>query len=110
MKKAGVGEQICVNKKEYCGKILIFKKGKKLSWHFHHEKDEVFFLMHGKLILRIALDDNLLKAEEFILNEGECFHVFPYLRHQMEALEASKLIEFSTFHKEKDSIRIIKGD
>ena len=28
-------EHWIVNKKEYCGKILFFKKGKRCSWHYH---------------------------------------------------------------------------
>jgi hypothetical protein len=37
-------------------------------------------------------------------------HIPQGLRHQMIALEDSKLFEFSTTHYESDSYRIVKGD
>jgi len=102
-------ESWIVNKEEYCGKLLFFKKGKHCSWHFHKEKDEVFYLQSGKLLVRFG-DGHLSKAQEVILEPGDCFDVPPGLRHQMEGLEDSLLIEVSTTHKEEDSIRVVKGD
>ena len=103
-------EKWIVNKKEYCGKLLFFKKGKKCSWHFHKIKDEVFYLQSGKLLIKYSEEDDINKAKELVLNPGENFHVKPNLRHQMIALETSELFEFSTQHFESDSYRIIKGD
>lgn len=102
-------ESIIVNKPEYCGKILFFKKGKKCSWHYHKIKDEVFYLQSGKLLVRYG-DGHLSKAKEVILEPGDCLDIPPGLRHQMEGLEDSFLIEFSTTHSEEDSIRVVKGD
>lgn len=107
-----------VNKKEYCGKILYFHYGKKCSVHYHCDKDEVFFLLKGKLEIRFSDKDftnnDILYSsshlKKIILLPGETFHVYPGLRHQMYALEESELLEISTFHKEEDSIRIEKGD
>ena len=42
--------------------------------------------------------------------EGDKFHVYKGLSHQMLALEDSELFEFSTQHFEDDSYRIIRGD
>ncbi|MES2881503.1 MAG: aspartate-semialdehyde dehydrogenase, partial [Bacteroidota bacterium] len=42
-----------------------------------HEKDEVFYLFKGKLKIRVSESDDFATAEEFILNEGDCFHVYP---------------------------------
>lgn len=109
--KKGWGHEIwIVNKKEYCGKLLFFEKGKKCSWHHHVLKDEVFYLQSGKLLVRYSTYDDLEKAEELILLPGENFYIYPGLRHQMEALEDSELFEFSTEHFDSDSYRIIKGD
>jgi len=99
-----------VNKSEYCGKLLYFKKGKKCSWHKHKIKDEVFYLQSGKLLVKYADHDNLHKAQELILEPGQNFHVYTGLRHQMIALENSELFEFSTQHFDSDSHRIQKGD
>ena len=99
-----------VNKPEYCGKLLYFKKGKKCSWHKHKIKDEVFYLQSGKLLVKYADHDNLHEAHELILEPGQNFHVHTGLRHQMIALEDSELFEFSTQHFDSDSHRIQKGD
>ncbi len=109
-----------VNKKEYCGKILYFHKGYSCSVHYHNEKDEVFYLLKGKV--EIYYSDNDFTFSEFrdfprrqdifmiTLLPGETFHVYPGLRHKISASEDSELLEISTEHKEEDSIRIEKGD
>ena len=103
-------EKWIVNKEEYCGKLLFFKKGKKCSWHYHKLKDEVFYLQSGQLLVKHSDDDNINEAAELLLNPGENFHVYRGLRHQMQALEDSELFEFSTQHFDEDSYRITKGD
>jgi len=103
-------EKWIVNKPEYCGKLLIFEKGKRCSWHYHELKDEVFYLRAGELVVYYSDGDDITKAQQVLLEPGENFHVPPGLRHQMVALEDSELIEFSTQHFESDSYRITKGD
>ena len=103
-------EKWIVNKKEYCGKLLFFNKGKRCSWHFHKLKDEVFYLQSGKLRVYFSDQDNIDEADHIILNPGENFHVYAGLRHQMIALEDSELFEFSTQHFDYDSYRIATGD
>jgi quercetin dioxygenase-like cupin family protein len=100
-------EKWIVNKPQYCGKLLFFKKGKKCSFHYHVEKDETFYLQSGKLIVRYSDEDFLDEAKELVLMPGENFYVYPGLRHQMEAIEDSELFEFSTEHFEEDSYRIV---
>ena len=103
-------EKWIVNCPQYCGKILHFNEGKKCSWHYHKIKDEVFYLQSGKLILRYSDGDDLFSATTVILSPGDKFHIYTGLRHQMEAIEDSDLIEFSTQHFEEDSYRIQRGD
>jgi quercetin dioxygenase-like cupin family protein len=99
-------EKIIHNADGYCGKILCFEKGKKCSYHYHKIKTETFYCM-GKILLRFG-DADITKAEEIILNTGDSFHVPVGLCHQMEALEDTQLIEFSTIDYPEDSIRIVK--
>lgn len=107
----GWGKEIWIaNTEKYCGKILCFSKDKKCSWHYHKIKDEVFYLLDGKLQITVSEDDSIENAEKFILEQGEVFHVKTGMRHQMLALEDSRLLEVSTQHFEEDSIRISKGD
>ena len=98
------------NDSRYCGKMLYFNKGKKCSYHYHKKKHETFYLQSGKLILRYGMSDDLNDAIEELLTPGDTFEVLPHLRHQMEALEDSELMEFSTEHFEDDSYRVDKGD
>jgi len=96
------------NTPKYCGKILHFNEGKKCSFHYHKLKDETFYLQSGKLILRYSNDDEF--QHEIVLMPGASFHVPIAMRHQMEALVASDLFEFSTEHFDDDSYRIERGD
>jgi len=103
-------EKWIINKKEYCGKLLFFAKGKRCSWHYHKIKDEVFYLQSGKMIVRFSYEDDPENAIETILEIGQNFYIPTGLRHQMIALEDSELFEFSTEHFDTDSNRIVKGD
>lgn len=103
-------ERWLVNNEKYCGKILHFHKGKKCSWHYHHIKDETFYIAKGAVKVKYSVQDKLEYANEIILTEGDTWHVQPEMRHQIIALMETDLIEFSTTHREEDSIRIIKGD
>lgn len=104
------GEFWIVNKKEYCGKILHFFDGKKCSWHYHLLKDETFHLLSGKMIVRLSDGDDIEKAQIIQFNPGDTIHIYPGLRHQMEAIGESEILEISTEHFDEDSYRVIKGD
>ena len=110
VKKGWGYEKWIVNKDLYCGKLLFFNAGKKCSWHYHINKDEVFYLQSGRMIVRYSGSDELSEAEELLLEPGMNFYIYPGLRHQMEAIEDSELYEFSTEHFDEDSYRIMKGD
>lgn len=104
------GEKWICNSPEYCGKLLYFIKGKKCSWHYHILKDETFYIQSGKVLLKYSEEDELANAQEIILSQGDKFHIYRGLRHQMIALEDTELFEFSTQHFDEDSIRIENGD
>tara|TARA_Y100000034_G_scaffold117749_1_gene157549 strand:+ start:6672 stop:7034 length:363 start_codon:yes stop_codon:yes gene_type:complete len=103
-------EDWIVNKPEYCGKILFFKKGRMCSWHYHEEKDETFYIQEGKLKVIYGWQDDLALAEESVLEPGDGFHVPVGLRHQMIGLLDTTMFEFSMQHFDEDSHRVIKGD
>lgn len=102
-------EVIIVNNESYCGKLLIFKKGKKFSSHFHYDKQESFNLFSGMVIMRYFDLTNGKKLER-ILNVGDVVDIPRGCPHQIEALEDSTIIEISTPHKDSDSYRIGPGD
>ena len=103
-------EKWIVNCPDYCGKILFIAQGKKCSWHFHVNKDEVFYVRKGAIEVTYGEDDDKKKGQTKLLVEGDKFHVTPGLRHQMYALKDTELFEFSTQHFDTDSYRIEKGD
>lgn len=106
----GWGFEDWINNREYCGKLLFFKKGKRCSFHYHEKKHETFYLFSGKMDVKVGWGDDLSAAESYVLFPGDCLEIQKGLRHQMLALEDSNLFEFSTTHYEDDSKRIIKGD
>ena len=99
-----------VNNKNYCGKILHFKKNKKCSWHFHKVNHETFYVQKGEIELLYGWDENIDQASKIILKPGMSFEVPVGLKHQMKGLTDADMYEFSTTHFESDSYRIIKGD
>lgn len=103
-------EKWIVNNGMYCGKVLVFDKGKKCSFHYHKIKHETFYLNKGLLELWYCNSDETLLSTKTLLFPGDKFEIPPLLRHQMIAIEDSELIEFSTQHFEEDSYRVVKGD
>ena len=103
-------EKWIVNKEDYCGKLLFIEAGKRCSWHYHHKKDETFYIQSGEVLLIYGMDDDMEKAKMKVLKVGDKFYVPPGLRHQMQARVDTELFEFSTQHFENDSNRIEPGD
>lgn len=103
-------EKWIVNCPMYCGKILFLAKGKKCSWHYHRQKDEVFYVQSGAIEVIYSYENSSEAADKIILIEGDKFHVPSGMRHQMFALKDTELFEFSTEHFDEDSIRLEKGD
>src|SRR6266704_1543535 len=94
----GWGYELWIVNKDYCGKLLHFRKGKRCSWHYHRRKDEVFFLQSGRLTVAFADHDDRAAAHTVTLLPGMAFAVPTGLRHQMTAEEDSDLFEFSSHH------------
>ncbi len=102
-------EEILVSNDEYCGKILHFNKGAKFSAHAHKDKLETFWCKFGRLKVTGINTEN---AEQYslFLGAGEILHVPRFCFHQIEALEESEIIEFSTKDSPTDSYRVFPGD
>lgn len=90
-------------------KVLYFEKGKKLSLHFHKEKEEMFFCALGNIeVITISPEG---KKTVSLLERGDRIFIPQCCPHQMRGLnELNILIEVSTLHKDSDSYRIEKGD
>lgn len=107
--KKAWGEEIVLHNKEFCAKILRFKRGGKFSFHFHSKKEEVWLINKGKFKLTYIDTENAERSEVF-LKEGNIVLVERNTPHQLEAYEDGEIFEASTPHYDDDSYRIEKGD
>ena len=104
-------EDWIVNSPLYCGKQLFIEKDKGCRWHYHKEKDETFFVSSGTIILWTALrGTNPEEVYQHILRTNEHTRIPPGLPHRFWGVEDSCIIEFSTEHKDEDSIRLCEGE
>jgi len=104
------------NTDQYCGKLIVVKKGHYCSVHFHKLKHEHFFVLKGSVKLEY-MDKPLVTLEmwqkskrSMILNEGDVVEILPYHLHRFTGLErTNQIIEISTTHFNSDSYRIVMG-
>ena len=107
----GWGHELHIeNNEDYCGKLLVFNKGKKFSMHYHIEKYETWFVSKGKLKFTwINPEDASLNLD--YLEEGCIVTIYQGISHQLEALEPmSSVTEVSTADSVEDNYRLIPGD
>lgn len=89
-------------------KVLYFEKNKKCSLHYHQDKFEVFYMLHGSLMLELVWNGQHYFVEMIV---GDYLTVPRNLIHQMTGLEETNiLLEISTQDRDRDSYRISKGD
>ena len=106
----GWGAEVVIhNSKDYCGKLLKFKKGSEGSTHFHINKKESWYLVSGNLLVELI---NKKNAEKVIYHfyAGETITIERGQVHKVIALEDSTIFEVSTFHEDSDTYRVEKGD
>lgn len=109
IKKGWGHELIWSTTDKYCGKLMKFNTGAKFSMHFHAEKDETWYVLSGKFIVKY-IETNNADVFEKELNVGDTWHNPPLLPHQLFCLEEGTLIEVSTPDSVEDNYRVAKGD
>jgi len=108
-KKAWGHELWIINNEKYCGKLLVFKKDKSFSMHYHILKDEAWYISKGEFQYTY-IDTETADHKSVIVREGDCIHLMPGQPHQMLALEeGSCIFEVSTQHFDSDSYRVLPG-
>ncbi len=80
----------------YAGKILILKKGHRLSLQHHERKHEVQHIDAGRIKYTFGSVDEPGKFEEVIAEAGTTVTLPPGAIHRLEALEDARLFEVST--------------
>ena len=102
-------ELIFATNEKYCGKLLSFNRGAKFSMHFHHEKDETWYVLTGKFLLKI-IDTKNANVQMKELKSGDVWRNKPLEPHQLMCLEEGTIIEVSTPDSVEDNYRILPGD
>jgi mannose-6-phosphate isomerase-like protein (cupin superfamily) len=102
-------ENIWATNDKYCGKLLKFNQGAKFSMHFHAEKEETWYVLSGRFVVRY-IDTTNANQHEKELKEGDTWHNKPLLPHQLICVEEGVIIEVSTPDSVEDNYRVGKGD
>jgi len=94
-------EEIWAKTEQYVGKILHIKEGHRLSLQYHNEKEETIRVLNGKLEIIYSSHRNG-QLRSHILQEGECFHIYPLMVHRFCATQGTdvELVEVSTNYLE----------
>lgn len=102
-------ELIWATNDKYCGKMMKFNVGAKCSMHFHATKDESWYVLSGKFLVK-HIDTVNATLHEIVLTEGMTWHNPPLMPHQVICIEEGMLIEVSTPDSVEDNYRVMKGD
>ncbi len=91
---------------EHTGKILFIEAGKRFSFQYHDQKEEVLFLFSGKA--RIWLENSQGEIEKKFMKLKKGYLIEINQKHRVEAVEDSFVFEVSgpevgtTFRLEDD--------
>jgi len=80
----------------YAGKLLILRKGHRLSLQYHERKHETQYVDSGRIKYTLGSVDRPGEYEELIAEAGTTVMLPPGAVHRMEALEDSRFFEVST--------------
>jgi mannose-6-phosphate isomerase len=78
----------------YMGKMLHINAGARLSLQLHDEKEETWFLMHGRA--KVLWDDNTGHLVETELESGQGYSSAVGQRHRLIGITDCDLLEVST--------------
>ncbi|RKX69080.1 hypothetical protein DRP43_04800 [candidate division TA06 bacterium] len=96
------GEELWVVNRDYCGKILLLKRGFSCSLHRHKIKDETFYIIRGNVLMEVGDKKWIMKPRDFV-------RIPPNTWHRFSGLTSAEIVEFSTHHKDSDTERKTKS-
>lgn len=99
-------ELIFAHTDKYAGKILLIKKGCRLSLQYHEHKDESIYVQCGEIVVQLEGEGG--QRESRVLQEGECLRIVPLTRHRLQAVIDTVLFKVST--PEIDDVRRVEDD
>lgn len=91
---------------DHTGKVLYIESGKRFSFQYHDQKEEILFLFSGKAIIWIENNNKEIEKKPMKLREG--YRIKPGQKHRIEAVEDCFVFEVSdpekgtTFRLEDD--------
>ena len=88
---------------------MKFNTDAKFSMHFHAEKDETWYVLSGKFIVKV-INTQDASQHEVELNVGDTWHNPPLFPHQLICVEEGTIIEVSTPDSVEDNYRVQPGD
>ena len=102
------GEFVQISYQEEIWHLALFeiRKGFSRGNHYHEAKEEIFYVVSGKM-RALFLDMDTLEKEEQLLEKGDKIRIKPRCSHLFYGLEDTLVVEYSpqVFDKE-DSYRI----
>jgi|TARA_R110000868_G_scaffold121379_4_gene321998 mannose-6-phosphate isomerase-like protein (cupin superfamily) len=109
VEKGWGSELIWATNDKYCGKLLKFNKDARFSMHFHAEKDETWYVLSGRFVVK-WVNTKDASTDDQILIPGDTWRNEPLFPHQIICIEEGTIIEVSTPDSVEDNYRISKGD
>jgi quercetin dioxygenase-like cupin family protein len=107
--KAWGHELIWATNDKYCGKLLKFNAKSEFSMHFHAEKDETWYVLDGKFIVRY-IDTKDASLRDRYLEPGDTWRNKPCEPHKLICITEGTIVEVSTADSVEDNYRIAPGD
>ncbi|MGA2467042.1 MAG: cupin domain-containing protein [Thermodesulfobacteriota bacterium] len=105
------GEFVQISYKEEMRHLAVFeiRKGFSRGNHYHEAKEEIFYVVSGKM-RALFLDMDSLQKEEYILQKGDKIRMKPRCGHIFYGLEDTLVVEYSPYvYNMEDSYRIDLG-
>ena len=105
------GEFVQISYKEEIRHLAVFeiRKGFSRGSHYHEAKEEIFYVVSGKM-RALFLDMDTLQKEEYILEKGDKIRMKPRCGHIFYGLEDTLVVEYSPHvYNMEDSYRIDFG-
>jgi dTDP-4-dehydrorhamnose 3,5-epimerase-like enzyme len=105
------GEFVQISYKEEMRHLAVFeiRKGFSRGSHYHEAKEEIFYVVSGKM-RALFLDMDTLQKEEYILEKGDKIRMKPRCGHIFYGLEDTLVVEYSPYvYNMEDSYRIDLG-
>lgn len=93
------GEERWLVNDEFCCKEIYIKENWKCSLHYHKIKDELFYIISGKIIMECNYKSQTMLP-------GNWIRIKPNEIHRFTGLMDSLILESSTHHDENDSYRL----